>query len=415
MKKIFFLLFLINFTVNLNSQSWKCLTSTISYPSCVFCEKKLIIVGTRNGEVFISNDEGLNWNKIELGSASNHVTSIILADSSIYVRLAAYSNGSDIWKINLKDYKAKGLFASGYQNPRSRLALGSDGIVYFNTIYGIHKIINDSPVQMKNTNYPDGIAPYDFVILDTNYFLTNDFGLWKRTPNTAWKSFNEGLPEISNNNYPYTLYASNNSLFVAYNNYNIENGSAVYISNDLNSWKEYGNNKSLSIKVLSMVEGYNEDILAAAETRLPSSNLPQCLAINSSSSKKLNDGLPEIAYIVSLTKDNSDKYSRIYSAAYPGGIFYLENILNIDNNIGNEFFELFPIPANDIINIKSDKFFNVNYSIFIYDEAGAFVKKLNGFSEDGTIRIKTSDFSSKLLFFNLKAENYNFKGKIVIQ
>jgi hypothetical protein len=88
----------------------------------------------------------------------------------------------------------------------------------------------------------------------------------------------------------------------------------------------------------------------------------------------------------------------------PGSELYLDNfsivMTGVEEHIGKAQFKLYPNPAQDVLNIRSD--FNGSATAVIYDVIGKQIRNIS--IEDGFTNVNTSEFKNGVYFYQIVDE-----------
>ncbi len=116
----------------------------------------------------------------------------------------------------------------------------------------------------------------------------------------------------------------------------------------------------------------------------------------------------------------------ILAATHGRGLFYCDleggtppeetttstNNLIVDNNIQ---VNIYPNPANEIVNLDIKDFKNQSINISIFDEKGSMVKNLSSVVNDQIINIDVCDLAKGIYFMNISTGNNKTTKKIIIK
>jgi photosystem II stability/assembly factor-like uncharacterized protein len=190
------------------------------YALSIAADEPNIFVGTDQGGVYLSPDNGANWSQVNSGLTNTSITSLVFSGSSLFAGTSyggifrSADNGSNWTEVNsgLSVLFINTLAVSGSKIfAGARLSVTGGG-VFLSTNNG------DSWAYIGLTQY----EVYSLAISGNNLFAGTDNGVYLSTNNgTNWTTVNSGLTESD----VYSLTNSNNNLYAG-------TSGGIFLSND---------------------------------------------------------------------------------------------------------------------------------------------------------------------------------------
>ncbi len=353
-----------------------------------------LFAGTSGNGVFLSSDDGVNWNAVNSGIENSYIKTVNVINSDVYVgtNWGSYktnNNGAN-WLEVYKDFSNFNKF-----NINSIVVSGSN--IFAGTAGNGIFMSSDNGANWTAKN--NGLTNnYITCLNNSNLGLlagTSGGGIFLSTNSGAnWVEFNAGLTykNIS------TIAVKGDSVFAG-------SAAGVFQYNPKTfSWTP--KNTGLYKAVTTLI--FNNSLLLAGTKR--GVYLSKDYGTNWT---EMSDGLIN-KQILSLQNFGSN----IFAGTEGAGIWKISvNQLTdvpIYENVSN--VKLFPNPANNIVQIESGNLSNNNSELTIYDIRGNLVKLINIDSNFGkNTQFNVDDLNNGIYIVELKsAKNITFE-KLIIQ
>ncbi|MEI6822335.1 MAG: T9SS type A sorting domain-containing protein [Bacteroidota bacterium] len=332
MKKLYILLIISIFTINVANAQWvECTNfplSSVVYSLAI--NGNNIFAGTEYNGVLLSTDNGMSWTAVNNGlPITTGFTAIAIKDSNIYVGTyeagiyLSTNNGNSWAAIDTTNDIGSGISVHSFAIKDTNIFVAADEGVYLFSSNGKHLIKSDSGLTINEV--------YAIAISDSNIFAGNmGGGVYLSTNNgVSWYASNIGLTE----KIVETLFIRGTNIFA---------GTIVglYLSNDnSNSWILA--NHGMSTCTFHSILNYGNYLIAGTDD-----------GVAISSNNQIYWNLTGLSNVLSLAL----KGDTIFAGTQDEGVWkrsISEMTAGINENTLNNI-SIYPNPTKDILTIETN-------------------------------------------------------------
>lgn len=310
------------------------------YTQAITIEEPQIFIGTNQGGVYRSTDNGANWSQVNNGLTNTDVTALKFSGSNLFAGTStggifrSIDNGSNWVEVN-----------SGL----SVLFINTLAVSGSNIFAGARYSVTGGGVFLSNNNGNSwayiGLTDYEVYSLATignNLFAGTDAGVFLTTDNGVnWSAVNSGLTEDD----IYALTVSNNNLYAG-------TSAGVFMSsNNGVSWTDISS-ATLADKVVYSIAIHQVNIIAGTGGYgiYVSTN-------NGTIWEESDDGLPNsFTDVHALEKSSTTLYAgTLFQGAWERPLTdYLTDVISISDDLPQNFYlsQNYPNPFNPSTTIE---------------------------------------------------------------
>jgi len=375
------------------------------YTQAIATAEPQIFIGTNQGGVYRSTDNGANWSQINTGLTNTDVTALIFSGSNLFAgtsfggiyRSTDYgenwtevNSGLSVLFINTLAVSGSNIFAG------ARYSVTGGG-VFLSTNNGT----NWAYVGLTDNEV------YSLAVLGSNIFAGTDAGVFLTTNNGGnWSAVNSGLTEDD----IFALTVSNNNLYAG-------TSSGVFLStNNGSSWTDISS-ATLADKIVYSIAVHQVNIIAGTGGYgiYVSTN-------NGTTWEESDDGLPNsFTEIHALAMSNTTLYAgTLFQGAWERPLTdYLTDVISTSDNLPQNFYlsQNYPNPFNPSTSIE----FSIPQESFVelkvFDVLGnEVVNLINEEKDQGvyTVTFNASGLSSGIYFYTLRADGFVQTKKMLL-
>jgi len=375
------------------------------YTQAIAIAEPQIFIGTNQGGVYRSTDNGANWSQINTGLTNTDVTALIFSGSNLFAgtsfggiyRSTDYgenwtevNSGLSVLFINTLAVSGSNIFAG------ARYSVTGGG-VFLSTNNGT----NWAYVGLTDNEV------YSLAVLGSNIFAGTDAGVFLTTNNGGnWSAVNSGLTEDD----IFALTVSNNNLYAG-------TSSGVFLStNNGSSWTDISS-ATLADKIVYSIAVHQVNIIAGTGGYgiYVSTN-------NGTTWEESDDGLPNsFTEIHALAMSNTTLYAgTLFQGAWERPLTdYLTDVISTSDNLPQNFYlsQNYPNPFNPSTSIE----FSIPQESFVelkvFDVLGnEVVNLINEEKDQGvyTVTFNASGLSSGIYFYTLRADGFVQTKKMLL-
>ena len=310
------------------------------YVQAILTAEPQIFIGTNQGGVYRSTDNGANWAQVNNGLTNTDVTALKFSGSNLFAGTStegifrSIDNGSNWVEVNsgLSVLFINTLAVSGSNIFAGARYSVTGGGVFLSTNNG------NSWTYVGLTNY----EVYDLAISGSNLFAGTNSGVFLSTNNGSdWTEVSSGLTEDD----IYSLAVSNNNIYAG-------TSAGVFISNNNGaSWTDISS-ATLADKVVYSIAIHQVNIIAGTGGYgiYVSTN-------NGTTWEESDDGLPNsFTDVHALEKSSTTLYAgTLFQGAWERPLTdYVTNVISTSGNLPQSFYfsQNFPNPFNPSTTIK---------------------------------------------------------------